>query len=228
MDIYNCSGIYKIINKLNGKIYIGSTINFRLRKNLHFSRLERNVHENKHIQNAYNKYGKENLNFKILFICNKELLTFFEQIVIDKLKPEYNICKKADRPNPRIYTEDMKIKVSKEHKGKIISNDTRKKISESHLGKKLSKEHIENIRISHIGHSTSNKQKETVSKVMTGNTYNAKIYKGLISPEGIKYRNIFNLSKFCREHCLDRKIIGNVISGKAKQHKGWKSLGGVI
>ena len=36
------SGIYKILNKSNNKCYIGSTINFNDRRNLHFSKLKRN------------------------------------------------------------------------------------------------------------------------------------------------------------------------------------------
>ena len=60
------SGIYKIENLINGKIYIGSSVDLLGRKNAHFSQLNRNIHGNKKLQNSFNKYGKDNFNFKIL------------------------------------------------------------------------------------------------------------------------------------------------------------------
>lgn len=45
----NKSGIYQIINLVNGKTYTGSAINFRLRKNRHFSDLKLRIHHNIHL-----------------------------------------------------------------------------------------------------------------------------------------------------------------------------------
>jgi len=60
------SGIYKIINKVNNKFYVGSSRNLRRRKRDHFSELKKNIHFNKHLQGAWNKYGGENFEFKII------------------------------------------------------------------------------------------------------------------------------------------------------------------
>lgn len=49
--------IYRIVCFATGEVYVGQTTNFMARKSKHFSRLRRNVHENKHLQNTYNKYG---------------------------------------------------------------------------------------------------------------------------------------------------------------------------
>ncbi|QIW88501.1 hypothetical protein [Pseudanabaena phage PA-SR01] len=46
------SGIYQIINKENGKIYIGSTLNFKMRFRGHKSELRRGIHGNAHLQNS--------------------------------------------------------------------------------------------------------------------------------------------------------------------------------
>lgn len=60
--------IYKIINKVNGKFYIGSTIrSFKERWKQHFCLLSKNVHHCKHLQYAYNTYGKENFECKVVF-----------------------------------------------------------------------------------------------------------------------------------------------------------------
>lgn len=84
------SGIYKIVNKLNGKIYIGSAVNLSNRKSSHFSKLRKNKHFNNHLQNSFNKYGKDNFEFIILEECNVENLIEREQYYIDNFKPQYN------------------------------------------------------------------------------------------------------------------------------------------
>ena len=48
------SVIYNIKNLSNGKIYIGSTKHFTVRKNAHFRNLLKNKHPNKHLQSAFN------------------------------------------------------------------------------------------------------------------------------------------------------------------------------
>ena len=54
-------GIYSIINKVNGKQYIGSAKDLYLRLNEHLS----NKKSNRSLQAAISKYGLENFNFCI-------------------------------------------------------------------------------------------------------------------------------------------------------------------
>lgn len=63
-------GIYMIKNIISNKFYIGSTNNFKLRKNAHFSALKSNSHANSYLQNAYNKYGIDNFEFIVLEILS--------------------------------------------------------------------------------------------------------------------------------------------------------------
>lgn len=58
--------IYKIINTVNGKFYVGSTINTRERFRTHRKRLRRNMHHAKHLQAAWNKYGEEAFIFHVV------------------------------------------------------------------------------------------------------------------------------------------------------------------
>lgn len=46
------SGIYRIINSVNGKCYVGSSIDLNRRRKEHFYHLENNSHPNIHLQNA--------------------------------------------------------------------------------------------------------------------------------------------------------------------------------
>ena len=79
------SGIYSIENIITKKPYIGSTQDFDERKYSHFWHLERNVHSNKHLQAAYNKYGKDAFEFNILDTTPIENLLIKEQEYFDTL-----------------------------------------------------------------------------------------------------------------------------------------------
>lgn len=67
------SGIYKIECLVNGKVYIGQSINIKQRCGAHFSNLKNNRHDNIRLQRAYNKYGKDNFIFEIIEECNTNL-----------------------------------------------------------------------------------------------------------------------------------------------------------
>lgn len=57
--------IYKIINKIDGKFYIGSTINFEKRKKSHLNALNKNKHHNIFLQRAFEKYGVDSFIFSV-------------------------------------------------------------------------------------------------------------------------------------------------------------------
>lgn len=78
----NC-GIYEIFNTINGKRYIGSSTDLRKRKWHHSKRLKTGTHCNKHLQSAYNQYGKESFLIRTILVCESELLEFYEDLIID-------------------------------------------------------------------------------------------------------------------------------------------------
>jgi len=128
-------GVYQIRNILDNKIYIGSTINLRKRKNRHFSMLKLNNHYNIHLQRAYNKYGKENFVFETLITCHKAVLVWYEQQFVDKWKPDYNIREKVDT-NLRVKrTSKFKKNVGNFFRGRPISEKHKRNISLSNLKK---------------------------------------------------------------------------------------------
>lgn len=89
-------GIYKIVNLINNKIYIGSSKNLYNRRKTHFSKLRLNYFYNKTLQKDFNEYGENNFKFEILEIINNiNNLINREQYWIDFLKPEYNTSKIA-------------------------------------------------------------------------------------------------------------------------------------
>ena len=61
-------GIYQIRNTVNGRIYIGSSLDIAARWREHKYDLKKNQHRNNHLQNAYNKYGKDAFVYEVLEI----------------------------------------------------------------------------------------------------------------------------------------------------------------
>lgn len=52
----------------------------------HFGELNRNVHNNKHLQNAWDKYREESFEFNVLEYCDVELLNEREKYWINHFK----------------------------------------------------------------------------------------------------------------------------------------------
>lgn len=92
------SGIYKIENLINGKIYVGKTLHLNKRFKEHLWELKKGNHFNEYLQNSWNKYGEENFKFCILEeVSNKDLLYEKELEWILRLKANdstygYNSC----------------------------------------------------------------------------------------------------------------------------------------
>jgi group I intron endonuclease len=62
--------IYKIENKVNGKVYIGQTrVGFSARSYAHRRALNKKEHNNDYLQRAWDKYGEENFVFSVIEEC---------------------------------------------------------------------------------------------------------------------------------------------------------------
>lgn len=109
----NKSGIYRITNTINGKIYIGSSVNITERWYRHKRLLRKDAHHNKHLQNAWNKYGESEFTFTIIENCEVDNLTVREQYFLNTLKPQYNICPTAGSSLGWKHSEETKRHLSK-------------------------------------------------------------------------------------------------------------------
>lgn len=116
------AGVYQIKNIVNNKIYIGSTRNFKKRYHEHSHLLRKGIHQNRYLQNAYNKYGEDNFIIELIEICKEDELTIREQHYIDVLNPEYNITKEVIRNTPSKESRELmsKSRIKGFKEGKII------------------------------------------------------------------------------------------------------------
>ena len=77
------TGIYKITNKINKKIYIGKAINITTRWNQHYlDSFNDNINDNSIIHKAIRKYGVESFSFEILILCSPKELDELEKYYI--------------------------------------------------------------------------------------------------------------------------------------------------
>lgn len=58
--------IYKITSEINNKVYIGSSCDYDRRVKEHLNELTKRKHNNMHLQNAFNMYGKDEFIFEVI------------------------------------------------------------------------------------------------------------------------------------------------------------------
>lgn len=189
------SGVYCITNKINGKIYIGSSLDINHRFSSHRSTLYRNKSPCPKLQAAYNECGLETFNFEIIEICKPEKTDILlrEQHYINLFKPEYNAQKSAQQNSI----------------GTKRSRETKQKMSEAKSGEKhwlYGKTHND---------STLEKLKTLGRSSAIG-----MVSFTVISPSGVYY-NAVGITPFTREHQLEIKQFRKLLKGEVKQYKGW-------
>ncbi len=140
------TGVYCIRNVINRKVYIGSAaISFRRRWNEHKGKLLKGSHGNKHLQSAWDKYGAEAFEFRILQVVGIEELLATEQAMIDFHKSAerrfgYNIAPIAGSLLGHRHSPESKAKIVTAQLGKKATPEHRAKISASNMGHHVSDE----------------------------------------------------------------------------------------
>ena len=156
------SGVYAIVNKINGKKYIGSSVNIAQRWRQHVHLLRKNRHHSSHLQSAWNKYGESSFKFVVLERADKENLAFVEQKYLDQSFPEYNNNRTANSVLGFRFSEEAKKLMSIIHTGFRQTESSKKKMSNIWAGKprgKYSAERAAKISAAHKGKKINDNQR---------------------------------------------------------------------
>jgi len=163
------SGIYVILNLVNGKVYVGSSkyVNGRLAD--HKILLARGIHGNAHLQSAWNKHGSAMFSFEVLRECPEDELLEQEQFhmdILDSMNPAlgYNL-KGAERV--RELGDETRAKMSAARTGKTPSPEARAKMSAAGKGKPKSSEHRTALRVANQRYE----HRAAISAAMKGNKH---------------------------------------------------------
>ena len=89
--------VYKILNNITGKFYIGSTVNVDKRKYIHFTSLRNGTHHCLYLQKAFKKYSEQAFSFDVIFTDDSlEAVRELEQLILDETFVYlYNTSKQA-------------------------------------------------------------------------------------------------------------------------------------
>lgn len=123
--ILKTPGVYALINTVNGKSYIGSSISLYERLQDYYQPAYIASQPKRHINRAIKKYGIESFLIVILEYTDLSDLHASEQAWIDSFKPEYNVLKYVTSLPGYKLTQEHKDSISKAIIGKKQSAERR-------------------------------------------------------------------------------------------------------
>jgi len=205
--------IYKVTNKINGKVYIGQTIiSLDIRRNSHIYNAINNK-DNFHFHKAIKLYGKDNFVWEIIEYCNsKEELNEMEFHYIkqyNSFEEGYNMTMGGGSLCGFKHSDISKQKISNTKRGKKLPHRSKewcRNISNSKKGTKL--------------------QLDTILKRQHSRKYATGIDNKLSKKYIVTYPNgeeviVHGLKLFCKSNSF-YKALSAVATGKRTHHKGYK------
>ncbi|MBR1807695.1 MAG: GIY-YIG nuclease family protein [Selenomonadaceae bacterium] len=187
--------VYLIVNLVNGKMYVGQTIQ-PLK-----SRMKQHLGGKLYVDNAIRKHKPKNFRCEILKCCaTKAELDAWERFFIAALKTKsplgYNLTDGGEGGMP---CDETRKKHSDALRGRPKSPEHRAKLAESKIGKPLSIETIEKMSEAQSGEKNHNYGKplasKTCSKISEANRGNS-VFKNLlreIDAHQLSYRRLAKL-----------------------------------
>jgi group I intron endonuclease len=134
--------IYRFTNKLNGKVYIGKTVDIEDRYRQHIRSAKNKPSQAIHF--AIAKYGIENFTFDILHKADVSMLDELEMAEIEKhnsYHDGYNNTHGGEGCLGLVHTEDSKRLIGE--KSKQRPPESNRRISEAQKGRKMSAEELQ-------------------------------------------------------------------------------------
>lgn len=203
--------LYRITNTVNGKIYIGQTVQPDKRWYQHRKDASRPTMI---IHHAIKKYGADSFAFEVIAGCKtwddaNDIETLLVRQYNSQVPNGYNIAP-GGMNAPK--SEEWKQKVSQALMGHEVSQETRDKVSKGNTGKVRSEEFKKNVGDFWRGQERSEEHRTNLSQSLIGNQ------NCLGHQNGLGYRHTEEA----------KKRISDAIRGTTTIHKGrtWKIIDG--
>lgn len=162
--------IYKILNIINGKCYIGKTeqsLEKRWARHLYLVKSGKN----RYLYDAIRCYGVDNFKLEIIETCeSRTQLDEREKFWISHFKTTekqfgYNMNEGGTGGR---HTQEVIDKIAEKRRGRKLTQEHKDKISRSHKGKIKTSEHLENISKGLTGIKRSDETKKKLREISKG------------------------------------------------------------
>lgn len=239
--------IYRIRNVINGKIYIGSSVNLKKRWYEHRRQLCNGDHGNHYLQASWKKYGEEAFLFEIVEECDHlddAAMLDREQWHLDNsgcLKNGYNIRPRADATthSPESIEKCRLARIGKKRKpetiarmrasmlGKKHSDETKEKISRSGAGRicgPCSPEKKEKLRQANLGKKQSQETRDKCRAAQVRINLTSKFRKPIEQIDqnsGDVIATFPSINSAVRATNTDRTALSQCCSGRNKTANGF-------
>lgn len=220
-------GIYKFTNKINGKIYIGQSIDINARKRSHINDAYcKGKDSNCPFHQAIIKYGENEFNFEIIEECPKELLNEREKYWIqyyDSYHNGYNASPGGDNCGER---SDGRALLLYDLEGNFVkeTHNIASTARELGVGYQTVYQLLQGTRKSTKGFQIKYKESEDFPKTIE--PYNSRQGGSFVVLQLDKNDNILNeyksVNEAARQTGCDCSTISKVCRGKLKTHGGFK------
>jgi len=224
-------GIYFIISLVDNKKYVGRSVDIKRRLREHRNSLIAQRHRNKHLQNAWNKYGASNFVFAPYLYCSEDTAIVEEQKQLDTLfmAPDgtFNISKDASLGPSKVehrraisegnrkrapITEETRAKLKAARARKVFSEEERAKISAASKGRTHSEETRKKLSEIQRGKKLSEEHKKKISEGLKGRVLPEETIKKIAQKNTGKKRTDEARKKMSDAHK------GKPVSENAKKH----------
>jgi group I intron endonuclease len=229
--------IYKITNKINGKVYIGKTIKpLHIRWSQHISKSKRNTKHKFLLHNAICKYGPINFDVELIYtaksiedLADREKQYIKQYNTFNNPSVGYNMTDGGDggtlsdiaKKRLRIImsTPEYREKIRISSTGRIFSPESIEKRAVKLRGQHRSPEHKERMRQAALGRTNTTEHNAKISNSLMGRgkgiyfkVYNGNTYIGSFD----------NIRKFCVDHPIMSDVsLKHLLYGKKLSCKGY-------
>ena len=213
MIIYS---IYKFVNRVNGKYYIGFTKDFPARLRGHRSRYTK---LDTTFYHALRKYGWDNFDSEIIYQsldedhCHNVMEEYFIREYRSHVDEGCGYNQSYGGDGQRGYDARTRWKLGSANRGKKrgpTSEETKRKIGEANSKKRRTEEEKQHLREVNLG-----KKQSEASRIKRSKSYR------VFGPSGQVF-DIVNLLRFCQDHGLNQGAMAAVARGEKTAYTGWR------